>query len=441
MQKVNMQRLNKQIVKIGNCLMQCLVILALALPLIPYTETCAEETDTEHKTKKVHAMNQKVYEKLTQAQELIEQKDYKQGLSILDEVKARDNLTAYEIAHLWNYYAYTYYLQEKYKESITAYEKVLKQPDLPDGLITSTLNTLSQLYFSIENYQAALDTANKLVQTVAEPSTSTYLLIGQAHYQLEQYEEAIKPINKAIQIHHANGKQPKENWLLLLRVIYFELGQYEKMINVLNEMIRLYPKEQYLRTLAGAYSELNQIKKQLAITEALYDMGYLQKESEKLNLANMFLLHEVPYKAARLIQDLIDRKAIESNENNLRLLSQAWYQAMVDEKAIPPLKLAAAKAQSGELYIRLAQSYINLESWQNATAALTKGIAKGNLKRPDTAYVMLGMARFNQNQLDLSKNAFQKASEDKRSRKTAEQWLAYVENELHRADVMQSIAN
>ena len=436
-----MQRLNKQIVKIGNYLMQCLVILALALPLMPYTETYAEETDSEHKTRKVHAMNQKVYEKLTQAQELIEQKDYKQGLSILDAVKARDNLTAYEIAHLWNYYAYTYYLQEKYKESITAYEKILKQPDLPDGLITSTLNTLSQLYFSTENYQAALDTANKLVQTVAEPSTSTYLLIGQAHYQLEQYEEAIKPINKAIEIHHANGKQSKENWLLLLRVIYFELGQYEKMINVLNEMIRLYPKEQYLRTLAGAYSELNQIKKHLAITEALYDMGYLKKESEKLNLANMFLLHEVPYKAASLIQDLIDKKAIESNENNLRLLSQAWYQAREDGKAIPPLKLAAAKAQSGELYIRLAQSYINLESWQNATVALTRGIEKGNLKRPDTAYVMLGMARFNQNQLDLSKNAFQKASEDKRSRKTAEQWLAYVENELHRAGVMQSIAN
>jgi tetratricopeptide (TPR) repeat protein len=276
---------------------------------------------------------------------------------------------------------------------------------------------------------------------VAEPSPNIYLLIGQTHYQLNNYKEAIVPISKAIDIHRRNGKEPEENWLLLLRAIYYEMNNYEKMVAVLNELLRLYSKEEYLRTLAGVYSELEQPKKQLAIMEALYDRGYMKKSNEKLNLANMFLLHGVPFKAARLLQKLTDNKDITINETNLRLLSQAWQQARDDKKAIPPLERAAALSSGGDLYVRLAQAYINLEKWQEAIGALNDALDKGNLKRPDAAHIMLGMAYFNQKSLELAKDAFIKASKDKRSHKTANQWITYVENEQERVKAIASLVN
>ena len=49
---------------------------------------------------------------------------------------------------------------------------------------------------------------------------------------------------------------------------------------------------------------------------------------------------------------------------------------------------------------------------------------------------MLGMAYFNQKKLRLARRAFEAALPDKRSRRTAQQWIKYVESEVRRAALM-----
>ena len=93
-------------------------------------------------------------------------------------------------------------------------------------------------------------------------------------------------------------------------------------------------------------------------------------------------------------------------------------------------------SRDGELYIRLAQSHINLEQWELASDAAEVAIEVGGLDREDQANIMLGMALFNQDKLSLAKQAFERASRDNRSRRTAQQWIAYVESELKRKDLM-----
>ncbi len=221
------------------------------------------------------------------------------------------------------------------------------------------------------------------------------MLEGQALFQLARYEDALVPIKTAIDMYRNQGQTPKENWLLLLRVIYFEQKDYESMIGVVKELIVYYPKDTYVLTLAGIYSELGDTKKQLALTEVLYEKGYLNTASHITNLANLYLLHGLPYKAAMVLEKEMGAEIVKSNERNLRLLSQAWYQAREDEKAIPPLAQAAEMTKEGELYVRLGQAYINLENWSEAASAIQTGIKLGELKRNDTANIMLGMALFN----------------------------------------------
>ncbi len=393
----------------------------------------------EQQTKVTAAMSQQVYKELQAAQELVENKQYPEALAVLEKVRARSRLSDYEAAQAWNYTAYTLYLQERYKEAIAAYNQVLKQEKVPEAIVSSTLTTLSQLYFTIEDYHNALATVQRLVRAVAQPSADVYLLLGQAHFQLQQYREALDPVRKGIELYRAQGKPPKENWLLLLRVIHYELKDYPAMAAVLKELVQLYPREQYLRTLAGAYSEMGDTRKQLAVMEALYDGGYLTAGRDVVNLANLFLLHEVPLKAARVLDKAVADGLVEAGERNLRLLSQAWYQAREYEAAIAPLQRAAELSTDGELSLRLAQSYINLERWDHAARALQAGLRKGGLKRPDQAYVMLGMAQFNLNQLEPAGEAFAEAAKDQRSRKVAQQWLAYVAQERERRDALASV--
>jgi hypothetical protein len=101
------------------------------------------------------------------------------------------------------------------------------------------------------------------------------------------------------------------------------------------------------------------------------------------------------------------------------------------------LKQAAASGEDSELYIRLAQSYINLEKWSEAAAAAKQGLDAGDLKRQDTANIMYGMALFNQKKLEQARRAFAAASKDKRSERTAGQWIKYVDSEIRRRDMLE----
>ena len=274
---------------------------------------------------------------------------------------ARKKLSPYETAQIYNLQGYTNYLKEDYKAAIDSYQNVLKQPELPEALQQSTLKTMAQLYFTIEDYNKALETINRLMAIISEPSADIYMLQGQAYFQMGEYEKALGPIKIAIDMYRDQGKVPKENWLLLLRVCYWELKDFPNMLIVLQELIQEYPKDTYVLTLAGVYSELGDTKKQLALTEALYEKGYISGKQHAVNLANLYLLHGIPYKAATLLEKEMADGNVEENTRNLRLLSQAWYSARNDKKAIPPLVKAAKMGEDSELYIRLAQSYLNLE--------------------------------------------------------------------------------
>lgn len=413
------------------------VLLAVFVLLGVSALGVATAAENDEKTKKTVAMSQDVFEGLQSAQELIEAKKYSDGHAILKTLRAKPKLSVYENAQIWNLTAYAYYLQERYADAVKAYENVLAAGDIPEAIVQSTLKTLSQLYFTQEDYAKALATVKRLMAVVPDPAADVYMLLGQAHFQLNQYKQAVQPISTAIEKYRAQGKKPRENWLLLLRVCYYELKDYQRMIGVLKELIALYPKEQYLLTLAGVYSELGDTRKQLSLTEALYESGYVTEPHHVVNLANLYLLHGVPYKAAKVLQKEIDAKNVEANGRNLRLLSQAWYQAREDEKAIPPLARAARLSDDGELYVRLAQSYINLDRWEEAADAVQKGLEKGGVKRNDVANIMLGMALFNQRKLSSARDAFVNAARDKRSATAAQQWIAYVDSELKRKDSLE----
>ena len=394
------------------------------------------QDDSERKTKETVAMSQQVYEQLAAIQELIEGKDYASAQRAIDELKVRKGLSDYERAQIYNINGYSYYLQERYKDAIRAYDEVLATPGLPEALLLSTLKTKAQLHFTEEDYESALKVVRQLLAAIPEPSPDVLMIEGQALFQLARYDEALVPIKTAIDMYRAQGQVPRENWLLLLRVIYFEQKEYELMIDVVKELIAYYPKDTYILTLAGIYSELGDTKKQLALTEVLYEKGMLNTSSHVTNLANLYLLHGLPYKAAGLLEKEMNANIVESNERNLRLVSQAWYQAREDEKAIPPLERAARLSNDGELYIRLAQAHLNLENWSEAAAAVEKGLQAGGLKRNDTANIMLGMALFNQKRLEQARRAFERAATDSRSQRAATQWIAYVDSELKRRDLM-----
>ncbi|WP_295804054.1 lipopolysaccharide assembly protein LapB [uncultured Microbulbifer sp.] len=395
------------------------------------------EAQSEQKTRKVPAMRESAFKLLGKAQEAAEAQKWNEALAALREMEAgKSKLNGYETAQMYYFYGFVYYSMEKYPQAITYYKKVLQQgqENLPVALEVGTLLTIAQLYFVTEDYKQAVNYLNKWFAVSDKIDANSYALRGQAYYQLGDNDKALSDMNQAVSMYEKEGKVPKESWFGLQRFLYYDKNDYKKVTNILEKLVKHYPKGEYYKQLAGMYGELKREDDMLHMMEAAYIAGALQKEKELLNMAYLFMGAEVPYKGAKVIDKGIKEKKIARTSKNLETLAQAYQMAQELQKSIPELEAAASMSDKGDLYSRLAGIYLDLDKNKQAVDMGAKALKKGDIKRPDQLYIVLGMANANLKKYDDSLKYFKKALDDKRSEKFARQWISFVENEKKRED-------
>lgn len=393
----------------------------------------------QRETKRTHALSNAVYEKLAEAQKLVEEKKFQQAMGILNGMTGGRNApNPYELANIYNLYAFIYYSQENYDKALEYYRRVIAQPDLPEAMATSTKYTIAQLYFVQEKWKEGISMLQDWVKTQKSVNADVYVLFAQGYYQLEQYDNALQNMERAVAMTREAGQKPREQWLVLLRYLYYEKQQFPKALAVLEELVTLYPKRDYWLQLSQLYGEVKQEKKQLAAIDTVYTAGQMDKEQELVTLAYLWLSQEVPYKAARIIEQGLQKKQVQPTVRNLELLANAWRAAQETKKAIPVMEEAAQKSDKGELWATLGNIYLDNEENKKAIDAVQAALRKGGLRRQDNAYLVLGMAHFNLKQYDQARKAFNEAAKDKRSVKYAEQWLDFISKELEREKSLSS---
>ncbi|MGB0217901.1 MAG: tetratricopeptide repeat protein [Sinimarinibacterium flocculans] len=378
------------------------------------------------------AMRETTFKQLNKARELSEQDNHAEAISVLTRIADDRRANGYEKAQAYYMLAFCHYQQGDNARAIAAYEQVLTQDGVPDSLRTSTQYAIAQMYMATEKWGKAVAVLEDWFKATDEPGANAYVLLGQAYFQLKQYDKARRPIERAIVNAKNSGEQVKENWLLLLRSIYYEAGDFRNMMVTLKDLAGLYPKREYWLQLAAVYGELDDPKRQLAVLLAAYDQGYFERGQDYVNLAQLLLGNDVPYRAATVLQEGIDKKLVESSAQYLNLLADAYVRAKDYAAAIEVLRRAAQTTGDGESELRLAQALMEQNQWGEAAAAARRAIEKGGLRRPDVANVVLGLALYEQNQLPAAAAAFSKASEDERSRTVAEQWKQFIAREQER---------
>jgi tetratricopeptide (TPR) repeat protein len=384
------------------------------------------------------SMRNDVYQELAKAQTQAEAGQYREAVRLLDALREEEDLNSYELAQAWNLYAYIYYAQDNYEKAISAYERLLGQPELPQALEASTVQTLSQLYFVTSRWPKAIEMLERRLAADDDPEQKIYEMLAQAHYQNKSYRQALAPAKKAIELTLTSGEQPDENLYVLLRVLHYELGQLDEVESVLGELIRRYPKRQYWMQLVSLYGEMGDEDKQLRALELAHMQGFLTTQTQVVTLASLLLKHDLPYKAGKVLASGLEDGVIEGTKEHWRLLAQAWTLAQEHEKAIPALKRAAGMSEDGELEVILAQSYINLDRHEEAIEALRTALRKGGLRRPDQAQIMLGQTLFQLERFAEAREAFEAAQSDSRSGQLASQWLRHIEREVDRKSQLAS---
>ena len=388
----------------------------------------------KRETRRTPALRNKVYEKLAEAQTLAEAKDYAGAGAILSEMIAEDGkraLNSYELANVYNLFAFLAYATEDYPQSLRYYQQVIAQPDIPLAMEINTRHDSAAVFCS-ETVAAGIDAMLVWFDLNEKPNAGAYVLLAQGYYQVKRYDLALDNVETAISMHESEGKLPKEQWYNLARFLYFDKEDFDSALNVLNTLIIYYPKKQYWVQASHLYGEKKEEETQLALMEAAYEQGFLDRSSELVSMAYLYLNAEVPYYAGSVIEKGFEDELVDAKSKNYELGGSAWAQAREVEKSIPMMEKAAARSDEGELYVRLGNVYLDGDQFTKAADSVTKGLKKGGVKRPDQARLVLGMAYFNLGEYNKARKAFRDAGKDERSEKYARQWIAYVTSEEER---------
>ena len=208
--------------------------------LLPGIAQAAEDKKPKPPTRKTPAIRAKIFEKLNEAQVATEEKKYNEAIKLLNNLRdteGRNSLNSYELANLYNLYAFVYFTQEKYKEALQAYENVIKQPDIPVAMELNTKYTIAQLYFVAEDYKRGVNTLLEWFkfkdQLGEDPGAGAYALLAQGFYQLKDMDRALKYIEVAIDDYQSRGKVPKEQWWGLQRYLYYEKNDTKRVVAIL----------------------------------------------------------------------------------------------------------------------------------------------------------------------------------------------------------------
>lgn len=403
------------------------------------TATAQDAPKKERETRKTPALRNNIYEKLAEAQVFAEAKQYVEAEAVLndmlDATSKKSKLNRYELANVYNTYAYLRYAVEDYDGALNYYQKVIDQrPEIPLALEINTLYTVAQLYFLQENWKKGIETLNTWMSVTDTPSTNAYVLLANGYFQLKDYDKSLSNIQIAIDREEAAGKLPKEQWYNLARFIHFDRDNFRAALDILEILIMYYPKKQYWVQASHLYGEEKDEARQLAMLEATYEQNLLDRSQDIVLLSQLYLQAEVPFPAARAMEKGLADDIVEKESKNYELAGVAWRQAQEVTKSLPMLEAAASKSEKGELYARLGNVYLDVDKNKEAVEALKRGLDRGGVKRPDQARLALGMAYFNLGDFNAARRAFREARKDKRARSYADQWLKYITSEENRLE-------
>ena len=370
-------------------------------------------------------LSPQVYQELTRVHELMDQGQYVLAEDRLNELLGQLAAKGYEQAVTLQTLAHVQAARDRYAQAARSLQQSLALGALPDAVQQQGRYDLAQLYLASGEPGPAVQVLQSWFEHAGQPSAEAHFLLGVAHVQLQRYRQAIAPLERAIE---AAGSAD-ENWYQTLLAAHYELGDYRGCARVLEKMVRLFPDREYWQQLAGVYLALQRDERALTTFELAYRQGWLSREQDLLQLTQLYLGRGIPYKAARLLETEMERGRIGTGVRNLELLAGAWDAARERVRATAVYQRAMRAGGDAVIGLYLADLYIQDERWQDAAQVLEATLKRDGLSEPGDAWLLLGVAHYEEGSLDLARRAFDEAARFEAARAAAQDWLQHLQGQ------------
>jgi tetratricopeptide (TPR) repeat protein len=395
--------------------------IPVAAVLTPSALHAAEEAKANKITTKA------VAEPLKKAQAAMQAKQWDTALAEIKKAQAVEKKTPFETYQIDEFLGYVLIQQKKFSEAAPVFERMLTSGLVPPEQVDDRTKTVAQLYFQVKDYRKASEWAKKWLAKYPNQEEMSVLL-GQSQYLLEDWKGAASTMMGVVKNAEKNGQTPKENWLQLVLSSHFKSDNKEGIGEALKKMVRYYPKEEYWENLLDIYRRKDSSDKiTLGYYRLMNDVGVLKDKGDYVEMAQLAIDAGVPGEAQQVVEKGVQNGTLKSDDKTEqgrydRLLSQAKKQAETDKAALAQLAKDAEKASQGQADVALGQAYLSYGKYDEAIAAIERGIKKGGVTDIDDAQVSLGIAYMRKGQKDQARQAFGTVKDESKWNDLAELW-------------------
>jgi hypothetical protein len=373
----------------------------VALSLISGAALAAEGTPT---------VSNKLAKPLKAAQDAITARNYDEALSKIKEAQAMPEHTPYDNYVINNFLLKVYAGKQDMASEIPIVEQLAQSQYTTADQKKVYLKSVAQYYYQQKDYNKAIETANEAIKAGASDSDMMGL-VARADYLTGKYKEAASIMNDLI------GKQdkPDEESLKLLWQFNDKAGDKGGAAKAVDKLVAYYPKPEYwanaLASLANA--DTKDAHLQLNVYRLMLDVGVLKRGVDYADMAELALDQGYPGETQSVLQKAFSDNIFSEPRDKERyqhLLDGAKQRAANDQASLPNQEKDAANAPNGDKLVQVGAAYLSYGQNDKAVANISKGIAKGGLKYPDEATLLLGIAQLRSHNAADAQKSFDKVA-------------------------------
>jgi len=335
----------------------------------------------------------------------VDAKDFATALAKVKEVDAaikdKSPFEEYQVAKYLGFIAINQVPMPDYAAATAAYNREIASGGAPEAERAGMYNVALRLNYQMMNFPEVIKDAAEL-QKMQPLDDTAYLVLIQSYFNTNDFANAAETSKKEIAAKVAAGGKPSEDVLGLLLNAEIKIQNEAGARAALDQLAMISAKpEVWGQVMDFALSAQGITDHQLL---NLYRLGMLTgtlKDTDFAAMATIDLQNGLPKEAINVLT-----KGNKTGE----LLTQANGLVARDEQALPALAAEAAKQTNGEVDVKLGESYFTYGRYDDAIAAIQKGIDKGGLKDMADAQTTLGIVLLAAGKKDQAVAAFEKAA-------------------------------
>jgi len=362
---------------------------------------------------------------LLAAQKLMQSGDYQGALAQVKTAQAIPNQTEFDTLQINQFLGAVEINLKDYAAADVAVEAAA---DSPAAAQLDDQNAKKQLFHNALLLAGQTQHWSKVVayqpqlEALGANDDTTYAFTAQAYYNLKDTANAMTFAQKSIDAAKLAGRPPQQVALEIQLNGQAKTDQGAAQQTLENMAVNYNNPDDWAQLI-----DVGLATRGIKDTDALYlfRLRYLvgaMRTAEDFTLTGT-LAEQLGYpaEARNVLQQGISSGKITAGQAGATL-SKSRADAAADERMLPSIAAAAEKSKSGEQDVKLAEDYWGYGRYADAEAAAKRAAAKGGLKDPSEATMVMGMAQVAQGQYAEAQQTFAQVTGSAPRMKAAHLW-------------------